>query len=165
MRLFLAALAVTFMLALPGCGNLSPRQEQEIDNQDGRIGEIENLANSNKLELGTLQTQAEITDSELDKIQHGMLNVQTTNENSGVQILSGPGGIVIAIVTVCGLIVLLSSTVHYRGESKKYEKTADVLAQRIVDWEDPELENDVFQAVMNTDIEDRVLKLIKRHQV
>jgi hypothetical protein len=163
MRLFLATLAVTFMLALPGCGNLSPRQEQEIDNQDGRIGEIENLANSNKLELGTLQSQSEITDSELDKIQQGMLNLQNTNENSGVQILSGPGGIAIAVITVCGLI-LLTSTVHFRGEAKKYEKTADMFAQRIVSWDDPALEDEVFQAAMYTDVEDKVLDLIKRHK-
>ena len=167
MRLFLAALAVAFMLALPGCGNLSPRQEQEIDNKDGKIGEIENLANSNKLELGTMQSQAEITNSELEKIQHGLANIQniSENKNNGVQILSGNGGLIITIVGALGIVVIFVFAVHYRSEAKKYEKTADMLAQRIVSWDDPELEDQIFQAAMYTSVEDKVLKLINRHKV
>ena len=59
-------------LFMSGCGNLSPRQQQEIDNQNGRIGEIENLANSIKAEVGTLHTQNDIQDSEIGQMQQGL---------------------------------------------------------------------------------------------
>jgi hypothetical protein len=159
-NLILALIAGCFLF-LSGCGNLSPRQQQEIDNQNGKIGEIENLANSIKAEVGKLQNQAEITDSELDRLQQGLANFQSTNDNSGVQILSGPGGIIVSLIGILSVSVL---AMHWRSQSKQNEKTADILAERIVSREDPELEDEVFQAAMYTDVEENVLNLIKKHR-
>lgn len=159
-NLILALVAASFLF-LPGCGNLSPRQQQEIDNQNGKIGEIESLANSMKLELGKLQSQAEITDSELDRIQQGLANFQSNYDNSGVQILSGPGGIIVTLIAILSMSVL---AMHWRSQAKKNEKTADILAERIVSREDPVLEDEVFQAAMYTEVEENVLKLIKKHR-
>jgi hypothetical protein len=161
MKNFILAFITASLLFLPGCGNLSPRQEQEIDNQNGKIGEIENLANSLKAEVGKLQNQAEITDSELDRLQQGLANFQSTNDNSGVQILSGPGGIIVSLLGILSVSVL---AMHWRSQSKQNEKTADILAERIVSREDPELEDEVFQAAMYTDVEENVLNLIKKHR-
>jgi len=167
MKLFISLVALSIMLMLPGCGNLSPRdnlsprQQQEIDNQNGRIQEMENMANSMKLELGKLQSQSEIQNSQLEDIQQGLANFQSNNENSGVQILSGPGGL---IVTFVGLLCVSIIALSYRSEAKKQEKVANILAERIVRQGDPYLEDQIFQAAMYTDVEEEVLKLVKKHQ-
>lgn len=153
-----AAIALAF---LPGCGNLSPRQDQKIDNQDGRIGNLENLANSMKIELGRVQSQNEIQDSTIGQMQQGLLNNQSNFENSGVQILSGPGGL---IVTLVGLMAAVVIILHYRRVAKIQTKTADIMAQTIASFGDPMLEDNVFRACMYTETEENVLNLIKKHK-
>jgi predicted PurR-regulated permease PerM len=149
---------------LPGCGNLSPRQQQKIDNQNGKIGEIETMANSMKAEVGNLKANADIQNSKLDRIQNGLANIQANvenhNENSGVQILSGSGGLMIIALAIFGGIMSL----YYRYHGKKSEKTANLLAERIVTRNDPVLVDNVFQAAMYSDVEEHVLNLIKKKQ-
>jgi len=160
-RYFLTIVAALCLLTAQGCGNLSPRQDPEINDNQGQIGQVENMANSNKLELGNLQSQAEIQNSKLDKIQQGLTNFQSTNENSGVQILSGQGGLLISLFTVLAACLMI---IHYRGQAQKQEKVANMLAERIVQWDEPQLEDEVFQAAMYTDVEASVLKLMKKHK-
>lgn len=155
------ALALVCTLTLSGCRNFSPRQEQEIDNENGRIDDIENMANSMKNEMGNLETQAEIQNSKLDKIQQGLANFQTNNDNSGVQILSGPGGLIISIVAILSICVI---TLHYRSVAKINRQTADILAERIASREDPQLEEEVFQAAMHTPAEENMLNIMKKHK-
>jgi len=162
MRNYILAMVAICLLALPGCGNLSPRQQQDIGPNEGQIGEIESMANSNKLELGKLQSQSEIQNSKLDKIQQGLANIQNINENTGVQILSGSGGLIVSLIGILAACVMV---IHYRGEAKKQEKVASMLAERIVSWNEPQLEDEVFQAAMYTDVEENVLNLIKKHQI
>ena len=155
------ALVTTAILFISGCGNLSPRQQQEIDNQNGRIGDIENLANSIKTEIGNLKNQNEIQDSQIGQMQQGLANYQSNYENSGIQIFSGPGGITVAILS---LLVISTIAIRYRSESKKHKKTSEILANRIINKEDPQLEDEVFQAAMFTDVEEHVLKAMKKHK-
>lgn len=167
MKTLIVILTAFAMLLFSGCGNLSPRdnlsprQQQQIDNQNGRIQEMENMANSMKLELGKIQSQAEIQNSRLEKIQQGLANFQTNNENSGVQILSGSGGLIVAVLAIfCGAVVALT----YRREAKKQEKVANILAERIINQGDPLLEEQVFQAAMHTEVEEDVLNLVTKHR-
>lgn len=159
---YLSALIGLTLLTISGCGNLSPRHEQKIDNTNGKIGEVETLQNSMKLELGKLQSQAEISNSRLDRIQQGLVNIQKTEENNGVQILSGSGGIIAAIVGfTCISIVLM----YYRSLAKAHEKTANLLAERIVTHGDPVLINSVFEASLHTNVQENILSLIKKHKL
>lgn len=151
---------IVLILCAAGCGNLSPRQRQNINNQ-GKIGEIEDMTNSLKSEIGTLKSQSEITNSKLDRLQQGYLNNQSSNENSGIQILSGPGGLLFAtILTIVGVACVM----HYRRKAIINEKTANILAERIITQEDKELVEQVFHAAMHTEVEENVLSLMKRHQ-
>lgn len=138
-------IAVFFAIFLVGCGNLSPRinpdLRQQIDNQQGRIDEIENNQNSIKNELIRIN------------------NNQITN--SGIQILSGNGGI---IVGMTGIGLLLVIILHYRHQYILADKLADMLAASIVRHQNPILEEDVFQAAMYTDVEKKLLELVKKHQ-
>lgn len=154
-------LIMIFMIVTAiGCGNLSPKLPK-IDNQ-GKINELENLANSLKAEIGKLQNQAEIRDSQLEKVQQGLANYQADHTNNGIQILSGTGGLLIAgvIIAVVGGLAFA-----YRQEAIRQSKTADVLADRIVSKNDPKLTEQVFQAAMYTDVEENVLNLMKKHQL
>jgi hypothetical protein len=161
-KLILTIIAAYCLTILPGCGNLSPRQKQEIDNQNGKIGNIENMANSMKAEIGKLQAQNDIQDSRLDRFQQGLLNMQSNNENSGIQIFSGPGGLVVACV---GFLIVGIVAMHYRSLAKMHEKTANILAERIVSMNDPMLIDAVFQAAMHTNVEENILRVIKKHQL
>lgn len=162
-RAILAIVAAICFVVLPGCGNLSPRLDpkldQKIDNQNGKIDEIKNNQNGVMAEIGTLKNQAEIQNSQLEKIQQGMFNLQNNNDNHGVQILSGSGGLLIALVGILASVVII---LHYRKTAQMHEKTANILAQRIADLNDPGLEDAVFTAAMYTDVEENVLNLMKK---
>lgn len=164
MKKIIMLIAVTCFAILPGCGNLSPRQEQKINNRDGKIGEIETMANSVKAEVGKITANDEIQNSQLDKVQKGLANlqanIQNNNQNSGVQILSGSGGLMLVAMALIGFMMSL----YYRHHGKKAEKTANLLAERIVTQRDPILVDKVFQAAMYSDIEEHVLNLIKKKQ-
>lgn len=167
-RFFLAFLVTASLFTMTGCGNLSPRidpnLDQKLDNQNGKIGEISNMQNSMRAEVGNLKSQAEIQNSKLDHIQQGLVNLQQTSDNHGLMLFSGTGGIVVAIVGILGIVCLTILVVHYKGKAQIQEKTANILAERIVHHNNPQLENAVFEAVLHTDVAENVLKLMKKHK-
>lgn len=151
-----------FAITIAGCGNLSPRnqQDQKPDNS-GKIGEMEQMANSLKSEIGKLQAQADIQNSKLSELQQGIANFQDNNKNTGIQILSGTGGLVVAIVAVVALGTLVF---YYRYEYDKQNKISNILAEKIILSQNESLKDSVFQAALYTDIEENVLNLMKKHQ-
>lgn len=159
----IASLVLISCLFLTGCGNLSPRLRNEIDNQNGQIEELKNIQNGMNLELGKLRQEAEITNSNLEEVQQGVLNFNaklSSNENSGVQILQGDG----ALILIFGLAVIAMLLIHYRRLYKKNEKAANILAQQIASRDDPDLDDVVFQAAMYTDVEEEVYQLMNKHK-
>jgi TolA-binding protein len=163
---FVLAVTAATMLPIAGCGNLSPRVnpklQQQIDNQNGKIGEIESIQNGIKNDMLNMKEANNLQNSKLDKVQSGLANVQNTNEFHGLTLFSGNGGLVTGIF---GMAVLALIMFHYRGQAKAHEKTADLLAERIVNQKDPSLEDNVFKAAMYSEVEDKVYSLIKKHQV
>jgi Na+-translocating ferredoxin:NAD+ oxidoreductase RnfG subunit len=149
-----------------GCGNLSPRidpeLQQKIDNTNGKIGQIESIQNGIKSEIGKMQQDATISNSKLDKIQQGLLNFQSNYENSGIQIFSGPGGLLIGLF---GMIFLTIIALHYRRNAIVSDKAAEILAQKVSLSEDPNLIEDVFQAAMYTDCEEKIYTVLKKNQM
>jgi hypothetical protein len=154
---------IALSLSLVGCGNLSPQQDQRIENQGGEIEELKNIQNGINSEIGKLHQDSEITNSTLKEVQTGMVNFNaklSSNENSGVQILQGDGALILIFaIAVVGMLLF-----HYRSLSKKHEKAADLLAQQITNRGDPYLEDIVFAAAMHTDVEKEVYHLITKHQ-
>ena len=159
--LILLSITIFSLLFCSGCGNFSPRLKQRINNGNGRINQLENLANSMKAEIGKLQTQTDIQDSQIGQMQQGLVNNQSNFENSGVQILSGNGGLLVALFAMFAITILC---LHYRNVAKLQEKTANILAERIANREDPELEDLVFQAAMHTNVEENILLVMKKYQ-
>lgn len=162
-KLITLSLIFILFLSLIGCGNLSPRQDQRINNQDGKIEELKNIQNGMNLELGKLRQESEINDSTLKEVQQGMINVNnklSSNENSGIQILQGDG----ALILIFALIVVGMLLFHYRKLYKKNEKAADLLAQQITNQGNQYLDETVFQAAMHTDVEKEIYYLMTKHQ-
>lgn len=165
-KLLTLFLALFVMVGLSGCGNLSPRFEpkmdQKLNNQNGRIDSLETIQNGFKNDLFNLKQNAEIQNSKLDHVQSGLANLQSTNQNSGVQILSGNGGLLIGgvIAIVAGFVAM-----GYRKQAKESDKAANLLAQQVALKADDELQDNVFRAAMYTDVEEKVLALVKKHQV
>jgi hypothetical protein len=159
MKQLILVIAVFCALTVSGCRSLSPRQDQKLDNTSGKIDEIKNNQNGVMSELGTLKNQQEIQNSRLDRIQQGLMNIQNSYENSGIQIFSGPGGLIVAIIgLICGTVIIL----HYKQQAKQYEMTSKILAERIVNKNDPDLEEEVFQAAMYTNVEESILNFMNK---
>lgn len=159
----LSAIALSFFLifSIAGCGNLSPRFDPQLQNQNGKIGELETIQNGIKGEIGSLKQQAEIQNSKIDKVQSGLFNLQNNNAYNGVQIFSGPGGLIVGVI---GMVILGFVVLSYRRKAIQNEKTADMLAEHIVKKEDPELETKVFQAAMFSGVEKNIYDVIKKHK-
>lgn len=152
-------LLLILVLLLTGCQNFSPRQRQEIDNRDGKInGQMDNLSNSVKAELLKLQQNDEIHNSQIDKIQKGMVNLQNNYQNNGVQILSGSGGLLFSFLTIISCLAL---TLFYRQKMNQSDKASSILAEKILEADDPFLKEEVFKAALYTDVENKIYKLMK----
>jgi TolA-binding protein len=155
----------TLCLVLIGCGNLSPRLEpkleQQIDNQNGKIGQLENNQNGIKNDMLNLRQQSEIQNSRLDKVQQGIANLQSNTSYNGIQILSGPGGLFLGFI---GMIIIAYIAIRYRKEAILNYKTADMLAEKVAKSDNLELKAQIFEAAIDSDVEQRVYQLIKKHQ-
>lgn len=165
-KFIVSVMLAVSLLFVSGCGNLSPRFDpklrQQIDNQNGKIGDIQTENNGLKNEILKLQQEQSIANSKLDKMQQGFANLQNNTEYNGVQILSGPGGLFVGLF---GMFLLAFIAFYYRKTAQQSEKAANMLAERIVEIEDPILEDNVFKAAMYTDVEEKVYSLIKKHQM
>lgn len=158
MKHFIASILI--LITFAGCQNFSPRQKQEIDNRDGKInGQIDTMANSVKAELLKLQQNDEIHAQSIDRLQKGMVNMQSNYQNSGVQILSGPGGLIFSLVALLGGIAI---ALHYRKNSIMSEKASQILAQKIAERDDENLNEEIFKAAMYTDVEKKIYNLMKK---
>jgi len=149
-RILLPVLLAFGLFSLTGCGNLSPRINERIDNQGGKIDEIRNNQNGIALELGKLKQNAEIVDSDLQEFQQGMMNLNAAvsrNENSGIQILQGDG----ALMLIFSLGVIGMMLYYYRDRAIKSEQAADIMAQAVAKY--PAVNQSILQAALNTESE------------
>lgn len=164
-KLFVMIAMMLAMLSLSGCGNrdnlspFSPRAQmrQQLQNQNGKIGELETLNNAQKMELGKLQAQAEIHARDIQAMQQGNLN----KANSGVQILQGDG--VLIVILVLGAMAI-GLAFYYHSRAAKSEKAAAILAQQISHADDPLLDERVCMAALNSDVEAEVYHLLTRYK-
>lgn len=151
--------------SVSGCGKfspLSPELDQKIDNQNGQIEELKNNQNGIMLDLLKLRQDAQINADKIDNFQQGLLNLKgNSNENSGIQILQGDGPLIMifALITI-GMMLIY----HYRTKYMKYEKLSDIIAQQVVGYNDRDLDNKIFLAALNTEVEKELHDLFVKHQ-
>lgn len=153
------------MLAFPGCGGnlspFSPKIRKELNNQNGKIDELKDNTNGIMLDLLKLKNDQTITQRDVENFQQGLINLEKRNENSGIQIFQGDGGLLVGF----GLVAFAMFLIHnYRSKALKNEKTAEVLAQQIALYNDPYLNEEIFKAAMNSTVEAPIYHLMVKHQ-
>lgn len=156
-------LFVMLFLFLAGCANISPFSpdlKQNIDNQNGKIEELKNNQNGLLLEIGKLRQQQDINARDIENAQQGIFNLRGSN-NSGVQIFSGDGGLI--VLFTLGLAAI-GSVLYYRTRALKFEKSAEILAQQIVFYDDASLDDKVFMSALNTDVEKDIYHLMMKNK-
>jgi len=161
---FILAFIVLGLLLFPGCGNLSPRLNEDIENQNGVIEELKNNQNGIIAEIGKLRQESEVHAEKLDNFQQGLVNLNaklSSNENSGVQILQGDGALLLVFGVATVFIIMVF---YYKSKSDKNEKAASILAQSVVAQDDISLEDSVFLNAMHTDVEKEIYNLITDKQ-
>jgi len=159
-----AGVAVLALL-LSGCGlkinPFSPEVDQKINNQQGKIEELKNNQNGINTEVGKLRQELDIANSKIHDLQEGIVNVKgSTNENTGVQILQGNGGLILVFALGVISLMLLQQFLLAR----KNAKIADMLTERLVLRNNPEELEDIYRACLYTNVEKDVYKLITKHQ-
>ena len=158
MRFILLLIA---LLVLPGCANIpiNPRLRQDLNNQDGEIDELKNNQNGLMLDFIELQNDQKISAERLENLQQGLIN--QNNENSGVQIFQGDGGLIVGFGVLAILLVVIS---HYRSRAVKGEKTAEILALSIAEHDNIDLEDRVFINALSCKSEKDVYKVMVKGQ-
>lgn len=163
MRRILIGILLALCFLGTGCARINPRQDQKIDNQNGKIDEIRSNQNGVMLDILKLKQNAEIQNSQLKEVQQGMVNLNAAvskNENSGVQILQGDG----ALILVFGLGVVGMLLYYFYNRAVKAEKSSEIMAAEIARLQDPVLEDNILRAAMNTDFEAHVYHLLTKHK-
>lgn len=129
-----------FLLLFSGCGNLSPRNKQNINNPNG---DVQNNQQGFLLELGKLRQEVNVIGSRLREVQEGLVNINAAvsrNENSGIQILQGDG----ALFLVFSCVSLVFIFYYKNRESEKLLKT---LTNKISEIGDEKLTEDIVNSV------------------
>jgi hypothetical protein len=158
MKYIIGLLVLGLTLTLTGCAQdnlspFSPRAQQRIANQ-GKIESIKTTQDSIMREVG--QIRAEIAGNN----NNSMNSSGTANSsNAGVQILSGDGALLV-FFGLGALLILGGTAVFYHMKATKAEKTAEILAQQIALHSNPNLENNVLLAAMNSPVEGHVYSLL-----
>lgn len=157
--LILAILPCLFLTGCPDIKPFSPENQQEIKDNKGRIEELKSNQNGLMLELGKLRNENTIMAEQLKSFQQqqGIANKQ----NSGIQILQGDG-VIMGIVVLLGLGMVL--VYHYRSNALKHQKTSEILAQQVAAYNDRQLDDHIFLAAMNTDVESDMYHLMVKSQ-
>ena len=162
MRQILFAMLALIPLTV-GCNNLSPRDnlsprlDQNLNNENARINGLENNMNSLKLELGRISNELSFTNSNVREMQQGWVNIQgqlSRNENSGIQVLQGDGALFLVFATVT-----LGMLFYFMFQTDRYKKTAEFFATQIKQSEDQELHERVLTAAWNTKLEKDVFTM------
>ena len=155
-------LFIFFIIFIIGCGNFSPRLQNRVDNQNGKIDDIRSNQNGLMLEIGKLRNEAQISNSQLKDIQQGMINMNNAlsrNENSGIQILQGDGSLMLifALITV-GMLVF-----HYRNKANNNEKIANIFAKEVARFNDAKLNDNILRTSLYTPVESKVFNILNTH--
>lgn len=143
-----------------GCASLDPRNNERIENQNGKIDEIRNNQNGVMAEIGKLKQSAEIQNSQLKEVQNGLLNFNAAvskNENSGIQILQGDGSLML-VFSIAAMILY-----WYRDRAVKSEKANEIMSKEIARFNHPQLNDNVLKAAMYTSCEKKVFNLLNKH--
>jgi preprotein translocase subunit SecG len=161
MKKILACLMLVTCLGISGCANFNPRNQQKIDNQQGKIEDIRNNQNGVMAEIGKLRQEVEIQNSKLKEIQNGLLNINAAvsrNENSGVQIMQGDGALIFIFA-----IIVIGMVLYYRHRAIKGEKNCEIMAKEVARFNNPVLNENILKSAARNNRATDVYSLLKKY--
>lgn len=162
-RLLLILLAISFV-SVAGCSKnlspLSPELKQQLENTDGQIEELKNNQDGFLIEMGKIRNQSDMNARDIKDAQQGILNIKGM-QNSGIQLFSGDGGVVMFIALLGAAVLFIY---HYRDKAIKAEKTAEILAQSVALQKNEGLNEQIFMAAMNSEVQNDVYHLMTKAQ-
>jgi len=144
------------LVLFSGCANFNPKSR--INNSNGKINDINNNQNGMMVELGKLKQDTEVLNSKLKEIQNGLVNLNmaiSRNENTGVQVLQGDG----SLFLVFGCVALVCI---FYFKNKDNEDTMKMLAEKIMESQDENLQESVVDAALAKNKGEKVLNLLKK---
>lgn len=159
-RVLLAITAVTFLICIPGCPNISPfspESRNRIGKVEGDIEGIETTQDSLVLELQRLRQENTILADKIENLQQAQGNF--IDQNSGVKI---GDGFIIGGVLVIALAMFL--VYHYRMRALQHKEASEILAQQVALYNDEDLNDQIFMAAMNTKAESNIYHLMVKSQ-
>jgi predicted PurR-regulated permease PerM len=149
-------------LFVVGCANVNPRLSSPIQNQNGKLEEIKNNQNGVIAEIGKLRQENQLQNSQLKDMQQGIANINnylSRNENNGIQILQGDG----ALIMVFSIIIFGMILYYYRNKAVDNQKTTDLLAKEIANYNSAELNDNILRAAMYAKKEHKVYNLLTKN--
>jgi hypothetical protein len=159
-KLLLAITAGMILMFAPGCPNISPfspQSKQRIDKIEGGVEELETTQNSLVAELQRLRQENTIMAEKIDRLQQAQGNF--INQNSGVNI--GDGFVIGSVVIIAFGMFLVY---HYRSEAIKHKEAGEILSQQVAMYDDQNLNDQIFMAAMNTNVEDKIYHMMVKSQ-
>lgn len=147
------------ILILSGCNvsPLSPKNNNKINNQSGKIEDIKNNQNGLMADLANVRGKLELMARDVENLQQGLIN--SNNRNYGIQIFQGEGGL-IAGVLVISLLGFLAF--NYRLKAEKYKKVAEIMGGEIKSLNNKNIENEIFMKSLSCKVEEDVYKILKK---
>lgn len=161
--------ALLALVLVSGCANrdnLSPFQQraqmrQQLQNQNGKIGDLETMNNAVKNQLSELKASADVQARDIQAMQQGSGN----KSNSGVQLFQGDGAMIVILFLGLGGMALAGGILYYRGKAVKSDKTAQILAQQLAAVDDDELHEKICMAALNSEVESEVYRLLVKNRL
>lgn len=152
-KIILAILSLTIAGCSANINPFSPPVKTEVQNS-GSIDDIKTNTNGIMAEVGNIKNKLEIQGSTLRDLQDGLINLKLGgNENSGTQILSGDGGLM--LVFSISMVGMLLGYFFY-----KEKKTNKILADAIKTRNDSILHENIIKAAAYTNVEKKIYNLL-----
>lgn len=151
---------VLLAVVLSGCSvsPFSPKNQQRINNGNGKIDEIKSNQNGIMAEVGKLKQDLDLVNSQLKEVQSGLININSAisrNENSGIQILQGDGSLILVFS-----MFVLGGMLWYRSKAVKSEKNLSIIAKEVAKYNLAELNDNILKSAAKEGKGKEVLKIL-----
>jgi outer membrane murein-binding lipoprotein Lpp len=162
MKAIKALCLVLSIMVFSGCSvsPFSPRNQQKINNSNGKIEEIKSNQNGLMAEVGKLKQDFDLINSQLKEVQSGLLNINSTlsrNENSGIQILQGDGSLILVFS-----MFIVGATLWYRVRAIKSEKNLSIIAKEVAKHNLVELNDDIIKSAIKAGQGKQVFQILSQ---
>jgi outer membrane murein-binding lipoprotein Lpp len=153
---------VLSLVAFSGCSAspFSPKNQQRINNSNGKLDEIKSNQNGIMAEVGKIKQDFNLMNSQLREVQSGLLNINTAlsrNENNGIQILQGDGSLMLVFA-----MFLVGAALWYRLRAVRSETNLSIIAKEVAKFNIVELNDDIMKSAIKAGHGKQVFNILSK---